>query len=58
MKVIVGEHDLALTAEVMRATWLSHYPNAELEEIPNSGHYPMYETPLALAASVETFLRA
>jgi pimeloyl-ACP methyl ester carboxylesterase len=58
VKVIIGEHDLALTADAMRATWLSHYPNAELEELANSGHYPMYETPVALAASVETFLRA
>ncbi|MEU3895218.1 alpha/beta hydrolase [Streptomyces sp. NPDC045251] len=57
VKVIVGEHDLALTAEAMHATWLTHYPNAELEEIANSGHYPMYETPVALAATLETFLR-
>ncbi|MFH9266683.1 alpha/beta fold hydrolase [Streptomyces sp. NPDC017546] len=58
VKVIVGEHDLALTADVMRGTWLTHYPNAELEEIANSGHYPMHETPVALATSLETFLRA
>ncbi|MFD5871694.1 alpha/beta fold hydrolase [Streptomyces sp. NPDC060322] len=58
VKVIVGEHDLALTAEVMRGTWLSHYPNAELEEIANSGHYPMHETPVALATALEAFLRA
>ncbi|MEU3895363.1 alpha/beta hydrolase [Streptomyces sp. NPDC029519] len=58
VKVIVGEHDLALTAETMHATWLTHYPNAELEELANSGHYPMYETPVALAATLETFLRA
>ncbi|MEE1736581.1 alpha/beta hydrolase [Streptomyces sp. BE147] len=57
VKVIVGEHDLALTADVMRATWLSFYPNAELEEIANSGHYPMYETPVVLATAIETFLR-
>ncbi|MHC5257357.1 alpha/beta fold hydrolase [Streptomyces sp. UC4497] len=57
VKVIVGEHDLALTADVMRGTWLIHYPNAELEEIANSGHYPMHETPVPLATSLETFLR-
>ncbi|MFI2607171.1 alpha/beta fold hydrolase [Kitasatospora sp. NPDC018619] len=56
VKVIVGEHDLALTAEVMRGTFLTHYPNAELEELAGSGHYPMYEAPVALAASVEGFL--
>ncbi|CAM5360758.1 Alpha/beta hydrolase OS=Streptomyces alboniger OX=132473 GN=CP975_28300 PE=4 SV=1 [Streptomyces alboniger] len=58
VKVVVGEHNLALTADVMRGTWLSHYPNAELEEIANSGHYPMHETPVALATSIEAFLRA
>ncbi|MFD5466175.1 alpha/beta fold hydrolase [Kitasatospora sp. NPDC127059] len=56
VKVIVGAHDLALTAEVMRGSWLEHYPNAELEEIDGSGHYPMYETPVALASSLEAFL--
>ncbi|MFF2146949.1 alpha/beta fold hydrolase [Kitasatospora sp. NPDC058190] len=56
VKVIVGEHDLALTADVMRGTWLSHYPNAELEELGGSGHYPMYETPVALASALEGFL--
>lgn len=58
VKVIVGEHDLALTADAMRATWLSHYPNAELEEIANSGHYPMHETPVALVTTIESFLSA
>ncbi|SOB83504.1 alpha/beta fold hydrolase [Streptomyces sp. 1331.2] len=56
VKVIVGEHDLALTADVMRATFLTHYPNAVLEELSGTGHYPMYETPVALAASLEAFL--
>ena len=31
-------------------------PSAELEVVPNAGHYPMYETPAALAASIEEFL--
>ncbi|WP_329124652.1 alpha/beta fold hydrolase [Streptomyces sp. NBC_01465] len=56
VKVVVGAFDLALTADVMRGTWLAHYPNAELEELAGSGHYPMYETPVALAATLETFL--
>lgn len=54
--VLVGEHDPALSEDVMRATWLTWYPNASLEVIRNAGHYPMEETPLALVASVEAFL--
>lgn len=57
VKVIVGEHDPALNADVMRQTWLEWYPNAELEELANAGHYPMDETPIALATSIERFLR-
>lgn len=57
VKVIAGEHDPALPAELMRTTWLQHYPNAELEVMPNVGHYPMDETPIALLTSIETFLR-
>jgi pimeloyl-ACP methyl ester carboxylesterase len=56
VKVIVGEHDPALSAQVMEQTWLASYPSAELEVVPNAGHYPMYETPAALAASIEEFL--
>ncbi|MCA6091364.1 alpha/beta hydrolase [Streptomyces sp. SCA3-4] len=57
VKVFVGEHDLALTAEAMRGTWLAHYPQAELEVMANSGHYPMYEIPVAFATALEAFLR-
>jgi pimeloyl-ACP methyl ester carboxylesterase len=58
VKVIIGEHDPALPAEMMRATWLTHFPNAELEVLANAGHYPMFETPVALATSIESYLRA
>ena len=57
VKVVVGEHDAALTPAVMQATYLQHYPNAELEVMANAGHYPMHETPVALATSIENFLR-
>ena len=57
LKVIVGAHDQALPAEVMQATYLAWYPNAELEVMANAGHYPMNETPVALATSIEAFLR-
>lgn len=55
VKVIVGKHDPALSEAVMEQAWLPLYPQAELEVIPNAGHYPMFETPAALAASVEQF---
>jgi pimeloyl-ACP methyl ester carboxylesterase len=57
VKVIVGAHDQALTEEAMRATYLAWYPHAELEVMANAGHYPMSETPVALATSIEAFLR-
>jgi pimeloyl-ACP methyl ester carboxylesterase len=56
VKVIVGEHDPALSAQLMEQTWLAFYPHAELEVLANAGHYPMLETPVALATSIEEFL--
>jgi pimeloyl-ACP methyl ester carboxylesterase len=58
VKVIVGANDPALNADVMKATYLTWYPNSELEVMANAGHYPMDETPVALATSIESFLRA
>jgi pimeloyl-ACP methyl ester carboxylesterase len=57
VKVIVGAHDPALTADVARATWLAWYPNATLETLADAGHYPMVETPGALARSMQAFLQ-
>lgn len=53
---VVGEHDPALGADMMRETWMRHYPNARLEVLANAGHYAMYETPVRLATVVEEFL--
>jgi esterase len=58
VKVIIGATDPSMTAERMTGTWLAWYPNAELETIGNAGHYPMQETPVALASTVQTFLLA
>lgn len=55
--VVAGENDPALGPETCKATWLQHYPNARLEVMTNAGHYPMDETPVALATVVEKFLR-
>ena len=54
--VAVGENDPAVTADAMNETWMKHYPQGELAVIGNSGHYPMVETPIALATLVENFL--
>ena len=55
--VIVGQHDGAINEEAMKATYLQWHRKASLEVIPNAGHYPMNETPVALATAMETFLR-
>lgn len=54
---IVGENDPAISADVMNGTWMAAFPNGELQVFANAGHYPMFETPVALASSVENFLR-
>ncbi|NML52227.1 alpha/beta hydrolase [Streptomyces sp. R302] len=54
--VVVGENDPAVTAEAMNGTWMKHYPHGELAVIGNAGHYPMVETPIALATLLEDFL--
>ncbi|MEU6715119.1 alpha/beta hydrolase [Nonomuraea sp. NPDC046802] len=56
--LIAGAHDPALSADVMRATWLQWYQNAELLTFADAGHYAMDETPLALVSAVERFLAA
>lgn len=58
VRLIVGEHDPALSATVMEQTFLDHYPDASLEVLGNAGHYAMFETPVALLTSVERFLDA
>lgn len=57
IKLIVGEHDPALSAALMEQTWLTYHPNVELEVLANAGHYAMFETPVALVTSIERFLR-
>ncbi|MFF7634094.1 alpha/beta fold hydrolase [Kitasatospora sp. NPDC008050] len=57
VRVFVGELDLALTTETFRTGWQPLYPAAELQVLPATGHYPMYETPVAFATALEAFLR-
>ncbi|MNY57382.1 Alpha/beta hydrolase family protein [compost metagenome] len=56
VKVLVGEHDPTFNAALMAETYLRRYPLASLEVLEAAGHYPMNETPLALAAAIESFL--
>ncbi len=56
VKVITGEYDPTQPAEFMEQTWLQVYPNSELEVMRGTGHYPMFETPVALAVTIEEFL--
>ncbi|SDG44374.1 alpha/beta fold hydrolase [Roseospirillum parvum] len=56
--VIVGQHDPALTAALMKTTYLKALPDCRLEVMANAGHYPMQETPVALATRIEAFMRS
>jgi pimeloyl-ACP methyl ester carboxylesterase len=58
IKVIIGEHDPAINEALIGETYLAWFPRVELEIMANAGHYPMYETPVALATSVESFLKS
>lgn len=55
--VLVGEHDQALTTDVMKQTYMAWLPKAQLEVIGNSGHYPMQEAPVDLTTRIEAFMR-
>ncbi|MDC7339752.1 alpha/beta hydrolase [Streptomyces lydicus] len=55
---VTGALDPALSAELMRQTWLRWYADSELVELPSAGHYAMDESPLELIRAVEDFLRA
>jgi len=56
VKVIVGVNDPAVSADVMEQTWLAFFPDGEMTILPDAGHYPMFESPVSLATSIEEFL--
>ncbi len=56
VKLIVGVNDPAMSANVMEQTWRVFFPDAELTILPDAGHYPMFESPVSLATSIEEFL--
>lgn len=55
---VTGALDPALSAGLMRETWMRWYPDAELRELASAGHYAMDESPLDLIHVMEGFLRA
>jgi pimeloyl-ACP methyl ester carboxylesterase len=57
VKLIVGVNDPAMSANLMEQTWRVFFPDAELTILPDAGHYPMFESPVSLATSIEEFLR-
>ncbi|WP_016699151.1 alpha/beta fold hydrolase [Actinoalloteichus spitiensis] len=56
MLLIAGEHDPALSAEMLRDTWTRHHPNAQVELFRNAGHYAIEEAPLITVTRIEEFL--
>jgi len=55
--VIIGENDPGLDEAAMEKTFLAWHPNAEVQVIPDCGHYPMQECPPYFATTMEKFLR-
>ena len=56
MKVLVGEFDPAITPQLMSETILAWNARAEMEILPNCGHYPTLEAPVYLATVMERYL--
>jgi 3-oxoadipate enol-lactonase len=57
MLVVLGENDLPFfRPDAVKETFLKWYPNAEVVNVPNAGHYPMQETPPSYASTIESFI--
>ena len=48
--------DAIALADELEQTWLVFFPEAEMTIGPDAGHYPMFESPVSLATSIEEFL--
>lgn len=53
---VLGAYDPSITAELVAGTWSVSFPGLEVEILPDCGHYPPNEAPLALAARISAFL--
>lgn len=53
VRAVVGEHDPALGAATMEATWMEQLTGCDLTVIPNAGHYAMFEAPVSLVDAIE-----
>lgn len=55
--ILVGAHDPHMTKDLMINTYGKWMKNVHVEEILDSGHYPMLETPLLLSAKCQEFIK-
>lgn len=51
-----GANDPGVPTGLVASSWEPYYPQVMVTELVGCGHYPMWETPLALARTIETFL--
>ena len=54
--VVAGGLDGGVPEQFIRDTWLKRLSHVRMALLPESGHYPMDECPLILAATVSAFL--
>lgn len=55
--IIIGENDIAVTAEVINNSYAKTFKNCQVITFKNCGHYAMNESPILLATHIEKFLQ-